>query len=92
MDYDQESMDDLKKRVTELLDDAKARAMEKIDKLQLAGADILGDHKNNAGKSWLTPRDFIAAFAEDMKYTEGWVRLSDTPTRKRTIKNYLRLM
>lgn len=87
-----DAMADLKAKVAEFMDDAKADALERIDRIQAAGGDIVGDHMACADKCWVTPRNFIAAFAEQMKSTYGWVKDSDTPTRKRTIKNYWRLM
>lgn len=88
---EQEALADLKSKVAEFMDDAKVDALERIDRLQAAGGDIVGDHIANSCL-WRTPRDFIAAYAEQMKHTLGQVRDSDTPSRKKTIKNYWRLM
>lgn len=87
-----EAAADLKAKVAELMDDAKVEALMRVDRIQDAGGDIVGDHMTNAHRCWSTPRDFIAAFSEQMKWIFGQSRDSDSPTRKRTIKNYWRLM
>lgn len=88
----QSALIDLHQRVAELMDDMKNRAAECIDRLQASGADIVGDHMDNADKCWLTPRNFMIAFAEEIKHSAGWSSTDDTPARKRTIKNYERMM
>jgi len=78
-DYDA-ALADLKKTVAEFMDDAKALALHKIDKIQADGADIVGDHIRitKSHGPILVPRDFIAAFADQMKYEFAWVRQDDT--------------
>lgn len=84
---------DLKRTVRSFMKDAEKLAMEKIDKLQASGCDIAGDHisltKSNG--PILVPRDFIAAFAEEMKHAFGCVRKEDKSRNKR-IKNYYLMM
>ena len=65
------ALEDLKAKVTELMDDAKRVALEKIDKLQLEGTDIVGDHITNGEQAWITPRLFINAYADEMKNNIG---------------------
>lgn len=89
----EEALADLKSKVSAFMDTAKTLAMEKIDHLQASGADIVGDHikvTETAGP-WLVPRDFVAAFAEEMKAEIGWVRPAES-VRNRRIKNYERMM
>jgi len=88
----QAAMADLHAKVQELMDDMKTRATECLDRLQTSGADIAGDHLNNGEACWKTPRDFMAAFAEEIKFRAGGIRLDDTKSRKRIIKNYGRMM
>ncbi len=88
----QRALIDVHTKVQELMDDMKVRAKECIDRLQASGADIAGDHIDNADKCWITPRNFMVAFAEEIKHSAGWSRTDDTPARKRTIKNYERMM
>lgn len=88
-----EALADLKSKVSAFMDTAKILAMEKIDRLQASGVDIVGDHikATEANGPWLIPRDFIAAFADEMKAEIGWISPGETE-RKRRIKNYGRLM
>ncbi len=88
----QRALVDLHTKVQELMDDMKVKASECIHRLQASGADIAGDHLDNADKCWLTPRNFMIAFAEEIKIHAGCSRSDDTPSRKRTIKNYERMM
>ena len=88
----EKALADLKAKVSQLMDDAKEEALKRIDSLQASGVDIVGDHMNNADKVWLTPRDFVGAFTDHMKYFSAWMRGTDTPTRKRTIRNYYKMM
>ena len=91
----EEALADLKAKVGEFMDDAKKMAMHRIDKLQNCGADIVGDHirVTESDGNWLIPRDFIAAFSDEMKHQYGFVtkRPCDRGRNKR-IKNYWRLM
>ena len=88
-----EALADLKSKVDAFMDVAKVMAMEKIDRLQASGADIVGDHikVTETNCPWLIPRDFIAAFAGEMKAEIGWVRPAES-VRNRRIKNYERMM
>ena len=88
----QAAMADLHAKVQELMDDMKRKADECLDRLQASGADIAGDHLDNGEKVWKTPRDFMAAFAEEIRFLAGGIRLDDAKARKRTIKNYGRMM
>lgn len=92
---EQEAIADLKDKVGKFMDDAKKLALANIDKLQDAGADIAGDHLKvtETNGPWLVPRDFVAAFADDMKYQfGGYTKSPADRTRNKRIKNYWRLM
>ena len=86
-----EAVADLKSKVSEFMDTAKIMAMEKIDRLLPAG--IVDDHirVTESNGPWLIPRDFIAAFADEMKAEIGWIRPAES-VRNRRIKNYGRMM
>lgn len=89
------AMRDLKAKVRDLMRDASKLAIERIDHLQASGADIVGDHLTITDQRgpFLVPRDFIAAFAEEMKHQFGWVSANPRDRqRNRRIKNYERLM
>lgn len=89
------AMRDLKKTVREFMRDASKLAMTSIDKLQASGADIVGDHITITKEKGpiLVPRDFMAAFATEMRHQYGWVT-HDPHDRERNkrIKNYERMM
>lgn len=82
---------ELRANVRGFMRDAEKFALEKIDRLQLAGVDIIGDHMKADGP-FQVPREFIAAFAEEMKYQYGWIMKHDPASRKRRIKNYYLMM
>jgi len=90
----QRALIDLHAKVQELMDDMKVRAKECIDRLQASGADIVGDHLENSSqdKIWLTPRNFMIAFTEEIKSAAGCQSSSDTKERRKIIKNYERMM
>lgn len=92
---EKEARRDLKKRVREMMMDSIKTAMKKIDHLQKSGADILGDHirVTESNGPYLIPRDFIAAYAEEMKRQIGWVT-KDPRDRERNkrIRNYELMM
>lgn len=85
-----EAMADLKAKVSDFMDEAKILALKKIDRLQDAGTDIVADHLEQ-DCNFLIPRDFMAAFADQIKHDFGWVMKEDSRARKR-VKNYFRLM
>ncbi len=91
-DAEKQALADIKAKVAELMDDMKVHANECIDRLQASGADIAGDHIDNAGKCWLTPRNFMAAFAKEIEIQVGQTYARDTKSRKQIIKNYERMM
>lgn len=80
----------IKAIVREFMRDATKDAIAKIDKLQAAGVDIAGDHIEARGP-YAIPRDFIAAYAEEMKNQIGMVRHSPR-SRSRRINNYYRFL
>ena len=82
---------ELKKLVREMMRDATKLAMEKLDKLEAAGAGIVQDQLDADGP-YQVPREFIAAFAEEMKCQFGWTSRHDPKSRKRRIANYYVLM
>lgn len=82
---------ELRANVRYFMRDAEKLALDKIDRLQFAGVDIFGDHMKAAGPFQI-PREFVAAFAEEMKRQYGWMMRNDPPSRKRRIKNYYLMM
>lgn len=88
---DAETLADLEVRVSELMDDLKVLAIEKLRKLDKAGSGIVQDHRNAAGP-WVTPRDFVVAFADEIKWQQSPSRYNQTMAWARRIKNYFTLM
>ena len=84
---EKQALRDLKKRVREFMRDAEKMALERVDKLQAAGVDIAGDHARAAGP-YSIPRDFIAAFADEMKHQFGMIRRDTPRAHKQRVKNY----
>ena len=81
---------DMRKHVRMLMVIATESALRHIDSLQQRGVDILADH----GKSmniYTTPRDFITAYAEQMKFTIGQSYRNDRVCNRR-IANYFKKM
>lgn len=91
----EEALADLKARVGAFMDDAKIKALWGIDRLQASGVDIIGDHIRLTKEKgpFLVPRDFIAAFAEEMKCQQGaYTKDPRDRARNKRIKNYERMM
>ena len=88
---EQEALDDLKARVRELMTDAVEHAMAKLDTLVTSGSGVVQDHINAPGP-WTTPRDFIIAYCDDLKWQHSPIAPNQTRAWKRTIKNYSMLM
>lgn len=92
MTYD-EALEDLKLKVGDLMGRARELAMLKIDRLRATG--IVDDHirvSEDVGE-WLIPRDFIAAFSEEMRDEFGWVTsLPRDGERNKRIQNYRIMM
>lgn len=76
---------ELKKHIKEIMKDATRMAVERVDKLELVGVDVVGDHMKAAGQ-YTIPKDFIVAFADELKFQYG----HPYPTRaaKQRIKRY----
>lgn len=86
-----QALRDLKSKVRSFMRAAEKMAMEKIDRIQAAGVDIAADHINGAGP-YEIPRDFIAAFSDEIKYQYGMLSKHMPQSQKRRIKNYSLMM
>ena len=91
---EQEALDDLKARVRELMTDAVEHAMAKLDTLVTSGSGVVQDHIDMTRDRgpWVTPRNFVVAYCDDLKWQHSPIKPNQTRAWKRTIKNYSMLM
>lgn len=85
------AMADLKAKVADLCEGLVADAMEQIDHLQLAGVDIVADHAES-GENYATPKDFMVAFSNQIKWMFDRHPSFKTRSDTRRINNYYRHM
>lgn len=85
------TIDDLKAKVEILFENCKADAMRQIDLIQRAGADIVGDHFGE-GETWRIPKDFMVAYAEQMKGIFARPQHMVTRRDAARIQNYYNMM
>lgn len=86
-----EAMQDLEDKVRELMTDAVEDAIKHLRTLQASGADIAQDHIDAPGP-WTTPKNFVTAYADTLKWNYAPIQPRQTRAWKRLIKNYFRMM
>jgi hypothetical protein len=78
-------MKDLEAKVEELAADFKAFALGKLTRVNNSGVGVGQDHQENAN-NWVTPRQFVAAAAQEFAETVTGGRLTKQATHN--IKQY----
>ena len=88
----EEAKTDLWNKVNELMIDAHREAMDKLETLILSGSGIVDDHANN-GNNWITPREYVIAFARDLERQHApRPDYASAKGHKARVKNYYELM
>ena len=87
----EEARADLEARVRELMTYVIEHAMKKLDNLIGSGSGILQDHINAPGP-FKTPRDFVVAYCDDLKWQHSPIAPNQTREWKKRVKNYYLLM
>ena len=80
---------DLVEKVRGLMTDMAVMAMERIDKLDASGADVVGDHLDN-GSNFVTPKDFMVALCREGMHQYG--RAFPNRATNKIVENYYALM
>lgn len=78
-------MQDLEAKVQELAEGFKAFALERLKHAEKSGIGVGQDHQENAN-NWVTPRQFVAAAAQEFAETVTGGRLTKQATHN--IKQY----
>ena len=86
-----EAMKDLEDKVRELMMDSVEDAIKKLHHLQASGANIAQDHIDAAGP-WATPKNFVVAYADEMKWQYQPIQPNRSRAWTRLIKHYSTMM